>query len=539
LASIEGSLNRLPANNTSFLINHGFKLIHQHYQRAALNLRETFPLSQTHELATRTKRGLFNFIGDIASSLFGTPSASDMATLQEAQTALASTVDQVVETQTQTIAVVNMLNENQQRIASTLNRATLQINILSDAIRNTRQEANIRSLMDEIIYEITSFRIEMARYVSWSDKMSAIRAACESDSISEVVVSPSLLTKLIKVEDILSYYQYLHTDKLMRYNNTLFCVVNVPMFKSEPDQLYVVETYPTCTADSCHCIYHNEKMVINPLTETLYFPETCLGYHPLACRPSVEFPSATQPCLHGLINGDPRLQAQCPITVYRDHPLPLPGRMPGENQFAIATPDTTYRYLCPEQRPCTGSLSNGVYLITIDPGCALDANLWRLTGRTHKTYYATQPKSFPKPLNITIVIPTSSLTLPTHLSVLEIAKVQKLSQPDSPHIKSSIFNLHARLSNNQDFWQWVILVLIVLIAIIIIYRKYRALIKCPMKVRKPKSPPPNYSHDNPIHKTANTSTVRLYPDLPTQHQPTTPEPLETTHMTQTDPEDQV
>ena len=126
--------------------------------------------------------------------------------------------------------------------------------------------------------------------------------------------------------------------------------------------------------------------------------------------------------------------------------------MPKENQFAVATPTTTYRYLCPNTRPRTGKFKGGVYLVTIDPGCTLDANLWRLSGQVHRTYYAVNPMSAPKPVNITITIPAPSLVLPEHLSVLEIDEVQSLEKPDSPHIRSSIFNLHARVSNDQDFW---------------------------------------------------------------------------------------
>jgi len=211
--------------------------------------------------------------------------------------------------------------------------------------------------------------------------------------------------------------------------------------------------------------------------------------------------------------------------------------MPGDNQFAIATPDTTFRYLCPDQRPRTGSLPSGVYLITIGQGCALDGNLWRLTGKMHRTYYATIPESAPKPVNVTITIPAQSLVLPDHLAILEIDKVQKLSQPDSPHIKASIFNLHSRLSNDQDFWQWVILTLIILTAIFITYRKYRAQIKCPLPIHKPKPQPPNYSQDNPIHYIADTSTVRLYPELTPMSHPTAPDMSETNQMTQTDPEE--
>jgi len=538
LSSMERGLSKIPTNNTSFLVDQGNRMVKRHYQRAAEDLKETFPLPSLSEPPRRHKRGLFNFVGDIASSLFGTPSASDLACLQEAQTALASNVDQIVETQQQTIAVVNTLNENQRRIAGSLNRVTQQVNELSDKIARSQQELNMRALMDEIISELNSFRIALARYGTWSDKMTSVRAACESDSISELVISTDLLNKLIKPDDIVSYYQYLHTDKIMMYNETLYCVVNVPLFRSTQDQLYVIETYPVCRGDSCHKIYHNEQVVVDPLSEVLYFPEECIGHHPLACRPSVEFSASTQPCLHGLINGDPGLQNQCPATIYRDHPLPIPGRMPGENTFAVATPDTVYRYLCPDQRPRTGSLASGVYLITIEPGCALDANLWRLSGKTHRTYYAAKPTSFPKPLNITITIPTESLIFPEHLAVLEIDEVEKLSQPDSPHTKATIYNLHARLANNQDFWQWVVLTIIILIAIFLVYRKYRARMSCPFpKILKKTAQPPVYSPETSAHYVASTSTVRLYPDLSVTNYPTAPEMTEVSHMTQTDPED--
>jgi len=244
------------------------------------------------------------------------------------------------------------------------------------------------------------------------------------------------------------------------------------------DQLYVIETYPVCENQACHRIYHHEQIVVDPLSETLYFPENCLGYSPLACRPGVEFPSTTQPCLHGLINGDPALQKQCPLTVYKEHPLPLPGRMPNNNQFVVATPETTYRYLCPDQRPRTGTLSSGVFLVTMNQGCTMDANLWRLARTTHKTYYADHPQTPPRPINITITIPTASLTLPAHLSTLEIDKIQTLDKPDSPHIQASIHNYHARLTSDQDFWQWLVFLVILLTAAIVTYFYLKHKYKC-------------------------------------------------------------
>ena len=296
LASIESGLesviNAVP--NASFMIQHGKRLMKRHYVRAFENLKEAFPLppGPNVPMSPRQKRGLFNFMGDIASSLFGTPSASDLEALQSAQAALAETVDTVVDTQKAIIGVVNTLNENQQKVAGAVRRVTRQVNTLTDQLTQTTQETSQRFLMDEVISELVSFRLELTRYVAWSDRMLSIRAACESDSQSELVVPSTLLSKIIQQGEVRNYYQYLHTDKLMEVNKTLYCVVNVPLFRSTVDRLYVIETYPVCNGN-CHRIYHHDRLVLDPLSETIYFPEECVGYSPLACRPGVEFPAAT------------------------------------------------------------------------------------------------------------------------------------------------------------------------------------------------------------------------------------------------------
>ena len=137
---------------------------------------------------------------------------------------------------------------------------------------------------------------------------------------------------------------------------------------------------------------------------------------------------------------------------------------------------------------------------------------------------------------MTIPIPAASLVLPEHLSVLEIDQVQKLSQPDSPHVAPSIFNLHARLSNNQDFWQWIILSMIVIIALYLLYRKYKAKLPSCTFLKSPNPcEPPTYSSDTPVHYVASTSTTHLYPNLP--NYPSAPQVTEISQNVQTDPED--
>ena len=64
---------------------------------------------------------MFNFIGEIGSTLFGIPSPSDIDGLKEANRVLAETVDGVVRTQKRTVAKVNQIGRKQKEIALTLN----------------------------------------------------------------------------------------------------------------------------------------------------------------------------------------------------------------------------------------------------------------------------------------------------------------------------------------------------------------------------------------------------------------------------------
>lgn len=52
--------------------------------------------------------GLFNFVGDLASSIFGTPSATDLQALKDADEQLATAMEGVMETQHAIVTKVNI-----------------------------------------------------------------------------------------------------------------------------------------------------------------------------------------------------------------------------------------------------------------------------------------------------------------------------------------------------------------------------------------------------------------------------------------------
>ena len=72
-------------------------------------LRSRLPTAQS----TRKKRGLFDFIGNIGSALFGIPSHKDVEDLSRATQQLAGSVDGIVKVEQQIVAKVNYLGHRQ------------------------------------------------------------------------------------------------------------------------------------------------------------------------------------------------------------------------------------------------------------------------------------------------------------------------------------------------------------------------------------------------------------------------------------------
>ena len=81
----------------------------------------------------RHRRGLFNFVGEIGSTLFGIPSPSDLNALKKANELLANVVHGVVNTQRRVVGKVNLLGEKQRRITETLNQVIEGQNYITEA----------------------------------------------------------------------------------------------------------------------------------------------------------------------------------------------------------------------------------------------------------------------------------------------------------------------------------------------------------------------------------------------------------------------
>jgi hypothetical protein len=413
----------------------------------------------------RNRRGLFDFVGDIASSLFGIPSASDVRTLKEANERLADAVEGVVQHERQITAKVNILGRKQQEIAEKVNQLIShqaeQYDILASRIRESDyvirtilQVTRINTLLDVVEANLREYEGTLAM-------VQAMRVSCESRIITEQLIPPIMVEHILasgqnqREIDPVNYYAYIQVRKITEIDGKVYCMLRAPLFASDKERQISIVTVPTCIAGKCLKLYQPEPFIINYATEELYYPSECSGPKPRACRPGVKYDKRELPCLHGLINGDPTQQAKCPLTVYKDMPPPQPIATVALNRYIVSTGETIYHYRCPQLSPRTGSLLEGSYVIDIEPNCVLDAMSWMLQGLPTKEIQYSNPIQPARPINLTwleiakLPIANHTALLPVGVSQLTLPNYTALEMPPPSSVRYDIDQIQSNLGKTH------------------------------------------------------------------------------------------
>lgn len=432
------------------------------------------------ESPTRIKRGLFNFIGEIGSTLFGIPSPSDIEGLKEANRKLGSAVQGVVRTQRGIITKVNQIGRQQQILKDTVNKVIRTQNAQARELEKIYAEVSgwvsiFQSAMriQQIIHALEN---HVTEYELAVQKAEEARYACEAQIVNEQVIPKDVVYQILTTgenrHDIApeQYYAYIKVRKITVINGELFCILEGPQFQANMQMEITIKTLPVCEQGRCIQIHQPPPFVLDYETENLYFPDECHGPTPKACRPGVIFDKDHQPCLHGLINHDAQQQKMCPLTLYVTPP-PLGEVTAGQlNRFLVTTKAKLYHYRCPTERPITGKLEAGHYLIDIEPRCVLDAGSWIIRGlpTTILRYNITVPPPEEIPLswlefpNITL----PELNLPAGAKQIEFPDYEALKAPPESNILDQIDEIQKNIGVKAvPWWVWVLVSVISLLGL--------------------------------------------------------------------------
>ena len=472
---------------------------------------------------TRVKRGLFNFVGDIGSALFGIPSASDIDALKKVNQQLADDLQGVVTTQGQVIGRVNLIGEKQKQIAEVINQLSEQqkknevdIWLLHQGLHGLQHKMDFNTDALRLSFQLDIVEESLDDYKDMLSAMQAVRIACEAQIVTEQVLPVSIVNELLSSGEnhqhlpAVQYYSYIKVDKIIEIEGQQFCVLKAPMLADTSPVRIGIHTFPVCQEDRCIRLYQPQPFIIDFATEELYFPEQCFGPTPQVCQAGVRYDKNQQLCLHGLINDDSQQQLTCPLTYYDKQPPAQKIVADKLNRFVLSTTHTLYHYRCPQHRPVTGELPSGSYVIDVEPHCIFDATQWMLQGVSILETNYTQKYPPPLPINVTwFNLPkhndTFSISLPTGIDKIEVPSYEELQKLPVADISKGIQNMQNDIGKAPlAWWMYVIIALAALTGLILVTH-YIHKCFCPNRHLWPK----NHQNDSIVHYDPNTQKINI------------------------------
>ena len=262
-----------------------------------------------------------NILGTAISWLTGMPSKEDLDHLKRVNEYPAGEISKVAKTQSKVIATVNTLGHRQAQIAAKVN------NIAARVDAKVRQITCLQSHMNYLYFEtqIQELKSYALQYQLLQQEMLHVRAACESNLHSEVTVPTAVLREILMQsnaplpEEIRTFYQYLTTHAVFRYEGRIMCAVLVPIPCQDEYRMYHISVFPVCGKDGCITVFWDVDLVLGLHTEELYYAEKYFGQTPQICPAGVIHEDTTEPCLHGtcIITQTKEQLGMCPVTISR------------------------------------------------------------------------------------------------------------------------------------------------------------------------------------------------------------------------------
>lgn len=213
-----------------------------------------------------------------------------------------------------TCMTVQQILANSQAQARTLAAVQIQVDRLSQQVVLNQKAIRIITIIDNML-EVLGLHEKALSHAELA------RMACESQTVTEALLPLDHMQGLLRENAGRSFltlyqsYEYVQVLKILVINDAVYCKLRIPMFTDTLETEYHVATFPRYGPHGCLQIQAPLPFVMHPTTAEVYYSDDCVGHTFKACRPGVHFPSDQQPCLHGLIDGNPEAQQQCPVLV--------------------------------------------------------------------------------------------------------------------------------------------------------------------------------------------------------------------------------
>ena len=396
-------------------------------------------ISSPGQRAHRTRRGLFDFIGDASNFLFGTASQAQVDECRREIEKASAFNQRVVHSYNSLLTVVNQTRDqlltNRNHILSIeeyVSKLQNQVNDIERAINESQHQTGLtyaKLIRNTKVNRILS-AIEASHgvWLRQHDLYQRQRASLELGWITEEILTPAELRTILTKARAAGFhtprlewiYSHVAIKPYWEQSDKIVFVAEIPLTTDANYLRYRIRTWPVPGNDTDYTIeiMSPEDVALDTRTGGIFEPHSCLGKEPAICRTGPVFGAGRLTCPRGIINGDPKQRRGC-VARLRKHSdattRAVEEFVPGH--FAITSTGEDYYVYCPTRREERRQLSSGVFVVRVQPGCRISGADWTIYG------YERWNSSVTVTLEVVAIVPMDiGGVLPRHMTLPHMNK---------------------------------------------------------------------------------------------------------------------
>lgn len=433
---------------------------------------------------SRSRRSLFPFVGNLLSSLFGTPSKANLKELKLNLMGMSESNNKVIHAVSESISLINQthktIKQNRKVINQLIQASTVletEISSLYSRLFEVTEPEILYTQMVSRIHDISHIVSSALRstYSHISELSDQIRHSTQG-TLSTFIVKPSeleiLLRKIkkklpkdldipypLRAEGLIDYYRFLPTLLLPDDHNRFHILTVLPLVRNEMyynifEVIAVPVPKPNLTMSASYDV--ESKFLAISMNENFYIPLSDLEAYSCLNSPYCKIISPTYSvryapnCLTSLFKSDTTsIEKLCKRKLSRNSDIPLLYNLLKNRWIISLSAPLTLNYVCDEQRKEV-LLDIGVHVVTVPEDCSLDTKYFKLDTYIYGNTLLEEQADFEKMPSIPDVWPiTFSKIGPNHLE-LNLTMLSQISDLPVEHVAALLTSAEQNVITKLD-----------------------------------------------------------------------------------------
>ncbi|ELU15496.1 hypothetical protein CAPTEDRAFT_205635 [Capitella teleta] len=168
----------------------------------------------------RPRRGLIGIIGNVAHVLFGTARDADVTALGNAVQKLGGATQGVIKTQDRSLAIVNKMSTEYNKLQKHVNNINRNLQMHMEALQHVADAMQQFEIVNRMSHVLSLIESQLYYYFHSVERLHDAREVLNS-------------VRNHKQLPLYWYYQALHVDYILKYDDQLMCKVHIPILDDE------------------------------------------------------------------------------------------------------------------------------------------------------------------------------------------------------------------------------------------------------------------------------------------------------------------